>query len=270
MLDFNQIISTTSQYNFHGHTQYCDGHANMEDFVIEAIVEGFAHFGFSPHAPINIESPCNMSREDVPIYLEEIQRLKSVYGDQISLYAGMEIDYVDVFGPNDDYFQSLPLDYRIGSVHFIPSIHDDGIMVDIDGRFSKFKSKMGKYFDDDIEWVVRAYYNQMIKMVQRGGFDIVGHFDKIGLNASMFCHGLDEEPWYDKLVFQLFEAIMDYNYIVEINTKSWLEHNRFFPHLKYFGMLKKYGAPVVFSSDAHYPTLISSGRDEAMRLYHLT
>ena len=34
----------------------------------------------------------------------------------------MEIDYLnDDWGPANDYFQSLPLDYRIGSVHFIPT-----------------------------------------------------------------------------------------------------------------------------------------------------
>jgi histidinol-phosphatase (PHP family) len=62
---------------------------------------------------------------------------------------------------------------------------------------------------------------------------------------------------------------MDYHYIVEINTKSWVPRNRFFPNLKYFGMLKKYNAPVVFNSDSHYPTMIDAGREEAMKLYDM-
>ncbi|MBQ0116117.1 MAG: histidinol-phosphatase, partial [Bacteroidales bacterium] len=60
--------------------------------------------------------------------------------------------------------------------------------------------------------------------------------------------------------------IMDHHYIIEVNTKAWQMHNRFFPNLKYFGMLKKYNAPVVVNSDAHYPTLINNGRPAALQL----
>lgn len=49
----------------------------------------------------------------------------------------MEIDYLnDDWGPANDYFQSLPLDYRIGSVHFIPTRGGD--FVDIDGSPDRF------------------------------------------------------------------------------------------------------------------------------------
>ena len=39
------------------------------------------------------------------------------------------------------------LDYRIGSVHFLPC--GDGY-VDVDGRFDSFKIKMERFFDNDI------------------------------------------------------------------------------------------------------------------------
>ena len=61
MIDFIDIANTTTNYNFHTHTQFCDGHANMEEFVTEAIAMGFQHLGFSPHSYIPIESPCNMA-----------------------------------------------------------------------------------------------------------------------------------------------------------------------------------------------------------------
>lgn len=256
-------------YNFHSHTQFCDGHDLMEEFVKEAVAQGFNHYGFSPHAPVPFESPCNMSKDDVPAYLAEAARLREIYGDRISLYSSMEIDYTDVCGPADEYFSQLPLDYRIGSIHFLPSFVNPGEFVDIDGRFPNFKKRMALHFNNDIEAVVRSYFNQSLKMVEAGGFDIIGHFDKIGFNASLFQPNLDEEPWYDRLVMQLFEAIMDHHYIIEVNTKAWQMNNRFFPNLKYFGMLKKYNAPVVVNSDAHYPTLINNGRPAALQLLDL-
>ena len=103
-------------------------------------------------------------------------------------------------------------------------------------------------------------------MVEAGGFDIIGHFDKIGYNASLFKEGIENEEWYKRLFMQLFEAIMDNHLIIEVNTKAFVEHNRFFPNLHYFDLLKKSGATLLINSDAHYPNLINSGRLEALKL----
>ena len=270
MFDTCRITRETDLYNLHTHTQYCDGHAPMEEFVTEAIELGFTHLGFTPHSPVSVESPVNMTREQVQEYFDEMERLRSAYGDRINLYTSMEIDYVGVGdGPASDYFRQLPLDYRIGSVHFIPALNNPDEMVDIDGKFHGFKERMGKYFDHDIEYVVKTFYSQMRAMVDEGGFEIVGHMDKIGFNASQYRDGIDEEPWYDKLVIDLFENIMDHHLVIEINTKAWLQRNRYYPNLKYFGMLKRFNAPVVVNSDAHYPTLLNSGRLEAIKLLNV-
>ena len=270
MFDFQRIIRETDLYNLHTHTQFCDGHATMEEFVIEAVEQGFTHLGFTPHSPITVDSPCNMTREQVPEYLAEVERLRKAYGDRIHLYTAMEIDYVSVGdGPASEYFQGLPLDYRIGSVHFIPDIANPAEMVDIDGKYPAFKARMSKNFNGDIEYVIRTFFAQMMSMVDEGGFDIVGHMDKIGFNASQYCEDIDEEPWYDKLVIDLFENIMDHHLTIEINTKAWLQRNRFYPNLKYFGMLKRFNAPVVVNSDAHYPTLLNTGRMEAIKLLNV-
>ena len=267
MFDFQKITRETDLYNLHTHTQYCDGNAPMVDFVTEAIAQGFTHLGFTPHSPISVESPCNMSLESVKQYLDEVEQLRTTYGDCINIYTSMEIDYVSVGdGPANDYFQQLPLDYRIGSVHFIPAIDNPEEMVDIDGKFPAFKARMAQHFNNDIEYVVKTFFSQMMAMVEEGGFDMVGHMDKIGFNASQFREGIDEEPWFDKLVIDLFENIMDHNLTIEVNTKAWLQRNRFYPNLKYFGMLKRFNAPVVVNSDAHYPTLLNNGRMEAIKL----
>ncbi|MBQ7691748.1 MAG: histidinol-phosphatase [Muribaculaceae bacterium] len=265
MMNFQTITHATTRYNLHTHTQFCDGHATMEEFVRAAIDQGFTHLGFTPHSPVHIDSPCNMARHRLPDYLAELNRLREVYGNQIAIYAGMELDYIDGTEQADPSLTALPLDYRIGSVHFIPSFVNPQEYIDIDGRYEKFKAKMGFFFHNDIEAVVRSFFVQSMKMLDAGGFDVVGHFDKIGFNASLFSPGIDEQPWYDTLVQRLFEAIMDYHYVVEINTKAWQLHNRFFPNRRYFGLLKKNHTPIIINSDAHYPALLDSGRAEALQ-----
>lgn len=264
MIDFFKIITSGDNYNLHSHTQFCDGKAEMEDFVKEAIKKGFQYYGFSPHSPLLFSSPCNMTFENVEIYLEEVKRLKKKYSSQISLYTSMEIDYIDSeWGPSNSYFQSLPLDYRIGSVHFISSGNK---MIDIDGNPNSFKEKMGIYFDNDIKYVINSFYSQTMKMIEDGGFDIIGHFDKIGHNASTFSPGIEEEHWYENLVNSTIQAIEEKKIIMEVNTKAWRLNNRFFPNQRYFNIIKDYMSHIVINSDTHVPELVNSGRKEALTL----
>lgn len=267
MIDFAQITQSTSKYNFHSHTQFCDGRDVMEAFVLRAIELGYEHYGFSPHSPIPIDSPCNMKAEQVGDYIDEVYRLKTKYGNHIHLYTSMEIDFLDEWGPSHPFFKGLPLEYRIGSVHFIPSLVNPGEYVDIDGRYENFKVKMNQSFNDDIEYVVRTYYDQSLKLIEAGGFDIIAHCDKIGHNSSCHKPGIENEPWYNELVIRNLEAIMDHGYIIEINTKAFHQHGRFFPNTRYFSLLKKWGVQVVFNSDAHFPDLIDAGRNEAIKAY---
>lgn len=260
-MDFASIISQTDRYNFHSHTQFCDGKAPMEQFAARALNEGFLHYGFSPHSPVPIASPCNMDAEQVPLFFDEVSRLKELYANRpITFYAAMEIDYLgDNWGPAHPYFRQLPLDYRIGSVHFIPS--QQGDLIDIDGRFDSFKIKMSQHFHDDIYYVIDTFFTQSQKMIEAGGFDIIGHFDKISHNASHFSPGIENSSFYLERVNSLVETIVSSGIIVEINTKAWIDHKRFFPNPKLWKRLKDAGVTLIVNSDAHQPPLINASRD---------
>jgi HisJ family histidinol phosphate phosphatase len=175
MIDFEKIIKSSQQYNFHTHTQYCDGRDNIESFVKSAISQDFHWLGFSPHSPVLCESGCNMKKELVSQYTNEVETMKSKYGCQINIFTGMEIDFFDNWGPSNEYFKCLPLDYRIGSIHFIPSFNEENEYVDVDGCSVDFKKKMSLYFD-----------RVCIKSVV--WFGLYGHFNNI--NIQIHEHGL--------------------------------------------------------------------------------
>lgn len=257
-------IGDNIKYNFHSHTQFCDGRAAMADFVEEAVAQGFTHYGFSPHSPVPIVSPCNMSQDDVPAYLAECTRLKLLWRDKINLYSAMEIDYLGAhWGPSHDYFRNLPLDYRIGSVHFIPS---DSGYVDVDGSPQDFVIKMDKYFHRDLRYVVNTFYKQTIAMLNAGGFDIIGHFDKIGFNASNYQQGVEQEKWYRDLVLDVIDLIAEKNVVAEINTKAWDTYQRLFPGKQWLDYVKHRQIKLIVNSDAHFPHLINAGREEGLKI----
>lgn len=262
-MDILAAIGDNDLYTFHTHTQYCDGRATMEDFVVEAAKLGFRALGFSPHSPVPIESPCNMSFDSVDEYLMQVKALAEKY-PAVKLYAGMEIDYLGAeWGPSNEYFCSLPLDFRIGSVHFIPS--QDGRLVDIDGHFDRFKEKMSADFGGDIRYVVDTFFRQSIDMVEAGGFDIIGHFDKIKHNAGLYYPELEQQPWYTDHVEELMAAIERAKLIVEINTKAWREHQQMFPSQKLWSRLLADGVPIIVNSDAHYPERLNDSRQQALK-----
>lgn len=272
-MDFLKELNGSTKYTFHSHTEFCDGRATMEAFAREVVARGFTHYGFSPHCPIPLVSPCNMRRENVERYLSEVERIRCEYGDKCHFYASMEVDYLgEQFGPTDSYIKELALDYLIGSVHFVQNRR--GEWVDVDGRFESFKRKMHDYFDDDIRYVCETFYAQSIAMVEAGGFDIIGHLDKIGQNASYFQPGIEEESWYQALVNSLIDRVIEYNLTnaerpitVEINTKAYADHGgRLFPHPRHWQRLKQAGVSLIVNSDAHVPALIDASRADAFAM----
>ena len=265
-MDFNSIVTSTSLYNFHSHTQFCDGRADMETMACAAVAAGMRHYGFSPHSPIIIPSPCNMSMDAVGEYLAETERIKAMPElASCRFYAAMEVDYLGPeWGPASDYFRALPLDYTIGSVHFIPN--QDGEFFDIDGHFDRFRKTMADHFRGDIDYVVDTFYRQSVDMIMTGGFDILGHFDKVGQNAAYFAPGIEEGSHYKECVNRLIDGIIGQRLVVELNTKARKEHRRFFPGERYLQRLIDAGLTIVVNSDAHHPDRISASRDEALSL----
>lgn len=256
-----------NQTNYHSHSLYCDGRAGMEDFVRFAVNRKFSSYGFSSHAPLPFSTPCNMEWDRMDDYLSEFQRLKKKYEGIIELYIGLEIDYIDAeTNAASECYQRLPLDYRIGSLHMLPD--EQGKIVDTDLPADRFRRMVNERFSGDIENVVRLYYKQLMQMIETGGFDIVGHADKIHYNAACYRPGLTDESWYNTLVYQCFEEIACRGYQMEINTKAYHDLGVFYPDKRYFPLIKELGIKVQVNSDAHYPERIDSGRHEALTLLH--
>lgn len=253
----------TNMTNYHSHCTFCDGPASMEDFVKEAIRQGFTSYGISSHAPLPFPTRWTMEREDVPDYLHEICRLKQQYAGEIEIYAGMEIDYLDAgSNPGIEYFRQLPLDYRIGSVHLLESLEDG--LIDIDTPVGRFKTILPLYFGNNLEKMVRKYFAKLMAMVETGGFDILGHADKMSYNASCCDPSLLESDWYNRLIQDYFSLVASKGIMMEINTKAYDSTGVFFPNVKYFPLLRDLHIPVLVNSDAHFPARINSGRAEAL------
>ena len=251
--------------NYHSHCSFCDGRAPLEEFVEEAIRQGFYSYGVSSHAPLPFPTRWTMEWEQMEAYLDEFKNLRSKYADEIELYVGLEIDYLnEESNPSVASFTELPLDYRIGSVHLLYDAA--GEVVDIDCSPAVFKERVDRHFNGDVLRVVRMYFDRLFRMVELGGFDVLGHADKMHYNASCYHPGLLDEPWYEALMKDYFSLVASRGYLVEINTKAYDSLGTFYPNSRYWELMKEYQIKVLVNSDAHYPERINAGRMEALRL----
>ncbi|WP_448789923.1 histidinol-phosphatase [Bacteroides graminisolvens] len=251
--------------NYHSHCSFCDGRAPFEEFVKEAISQGFYSYGVSSHAPLPFPTQWTMEWGQMEAYLDEFKNLRSKYADEIELYVGLEIDYLnEESNPSVARFTELPLDYRIGSVHLLYDAA--GEVVDIDCSPAVFKERVDRHFNGDVLRVIRMYFDRLFRMVELGGFDILGHADKMHYNASCYHPGLLDEPWYEALMKDYFSLVASRGYLVEINTKAYDSLGTFYPNSRYWELMKEYQIKVLVNSDAHYPERINAGRMEALRL----
>lgn len=256
------IVSSTENYNLHSHTQFCDGRDSMEEIALAARNAGMEYWAFTPHSPVPVESSCNMRMSRMDEYLAECSRLKSLHSDVMHVLASQEIDYLgDFWGPHVDYFQKLPIDFRLGSVHFVPN--QDGVLIDCDGRFERFSGYLKDGFGNDLRYVVEKYFEQVLNMLERGGLDLLGHFDKIAGNASISDPDIENQGWYESLVDDVINHAVSAGVVIEINTKAFADKSRFYPAEKWWGKLFDAGAVLAVDSDAHYAGKVVSGRMEA-------
>lgn len=249
--------------NYHSHCSFCDGKAPAEEFVKSAIAASFTSYGVSSHAPLPFTTRWTLKSEAVGDYLDEIKRLKEKYKDVIDLYVGLEIDYLSAaHNPSIAYFQALPLDYRIGSVHYVTN--EAGEMMDMDICIDDFKANLSQLFGGDLKQLVSSYFNASMRMVEAGGFDFVGHLDKISYNASLCMTDVVEQEWYKTLLLEYLSLISEKGIMAEVNTKAYTRKGYLFPNIQHLKTLKRFNIPVLVNSDAHLPELVNDCRMQVL------
>lgn len=245
--------------NYHSHNTFCDGRETMEEFVKYAIAKGVRKYGFSSHAPLPFHTHWTMNTDDFADYEAEFYRLKEKYKNKIELFLGLEIDYIhECSHAKTDFFKNIKLDYAIGSIHYLDKLAS-GQYWSIDGPFDDFQEGLEELFDGDIRKATQRFYEISNFMIEKGGFDMVGHFDKITLHGSHFADFDIKTSWYRNLIGESLQLIKNKGFVLEINTKSLTEKHITFPDKHYFNLIHELQIPITVNSDCHYPSRVIDG-----------
>jgi len=231
----------------------------MEDFVRFAILRGIKKYGFSSHAPLPFLTKWTMLEDDFTDYEKEFNRLKEKYKNKIELYLGLEVDYIHGCSDiNNDFFRDKKLDYTIGSVHYLDKLSENEYWT-IDGGFREFDQGLNLLFGGDIRLAAKRFFEVTALMIEKGGFDIVGHLDKITYHGLKYKEFDIKDQWFTNLVTDCLQLIKVKGLILEINTKALTEHGITYPNQAFYPIINELEIPVMVNSDCHYPTNVTDG-----------
>ncbi len=244
------------QFNYHVHTYFSDGSDEPEAYIIKALEIGLKSIGFSDHAPIKgYPTNWNMDLNNLDAYYNDLNYLKEKYKNQIEVLVGLEIDYVpNLVSPNSNYLKIENLDFVIGSVHFLGKLND-GTYWDFEGNIKNIEKGLKEVFDNDIEKMIRKYYQSIREMVNLSKPTIIGHLDRIKVINNLKIFFTEKESWYKEEIENTLNIISSTDCILELNSKGMYRKKDEEPYPSNWIIEQAFDKkiPIHFSADAHHP-----------------
>ncbi|WP_430971657.1 histidinol-phosphatase [Sunxiuqinia rutila] len=233
--------------DYHMHTVLSDGKNTYEEMIERAIAIGLDEIGFSDHVGLKAVDWA-VSPVDIPVMTEQILELREKYRSQIKVRYGIEMDYFPGREAEiQEIISQLPLDYVIGSVHFIG-----------DWNFDTDKSLYGKWSNDELYHI---YYDLIQQAAKSGLFDTIGHLDII----KKFQ--IYPESDQSELIEDTLSVIKEHDLVVELNTGG-LDRPcaEFTPSPEIVTRCYHHHIPMTLSSDAHGADQIARHYESALNL----
>lgn len=234
--------------DYHIHTSLC-GHAEgtVVDYVEAAVERGLTEICFAEHIPLpgDFDAAHRMKIENLDDYFNDIERCRGKYRD-ITILTGIEADYIEAY---EDYLESFlrkyPFDLVIMSIHFVSSWGGGDWVFEF------------RYTPENLVDKYREYFAVMLKGIQTGLFDIVGHFDIV------------KRPGFPVLktnrddVERVLGAVKAAGMSLELNTSGLRKPiDQTYPVIPIVKRAVEAGIPIVLSSDAHQPWQVGYQFDE--------
>jgi len=246
-------MTTPFTSDYHIHTKWC-GHASGEtrDYVEAAVARGLTEIGFADHLPVPcpVAEKLYMNREELANYVAEVTLLQAEYAGRIRILLAGECD----FAPGkqreiEAAIAAFPLDYVIGSTHFI------------NGWAFDHPAYRAAWDGLDPNDAFRRYYKLIEQAAHSGYYDVIGHLDlpkKFGYRPS------------DSIIeaeIAAADAIAKAGLAVEINTSGFdVPAAEQYPSERILRLLFERNVPICFGSDSHRPEHIARHFDRARSL----
>jgi histidinol-phosphatase (PHP family) len=237
----------------HIHSPYCGhAHGKIIDYVEVAIQKGMKEICFTDHLGRYYLTESQkkrywdwgMNEHNLERYSMELEDVKDIFREQITIHTGLEIDYIegaeDLFIP---IIERYNFDFLLGSIHCLP-------------RFGW--KHLANYSAQDIWPLFEEYFKASRAIVSSDIFNSLAHID--------FIWRYTKWPLKKTLkVFNYIEEIVEiaaaHDMAIEINSNGYLWSQIYTvqggdPFDILLEKIKKYNTPITIGSDAHKPEFI--------------
>ena len=283
-------------FSYHVHTEFCDGRSTAEEMVKAAIAAGFDSLGFSSHGHLandegvdndlaaradgiilytdetrskirlygfSLKSPTElygMKKENIEAYRTEVLRLAEAYKDKINIFLGIE---QDSFAKKEDI--PCGAKYVLGSVHYVEK---DGAYIAVDYSAEVLRRGVEGLFGGDFLAYAEAYYEEVSRVYDKTGCDIVGHIDLLTkFNEQEYLIDINH-PRYRNASLAAAESLARKGLIFEINTGAISRGLRTtpYPTEEILHVICEAGGKITYSSDCHMADFIDCAFEESVAL----
>lgn len=239
--------------NMHTHTLFSDGKNTVEDTVRAAIEKNMVSIGISDHGYTYFDTSYCIQKDDVAKYINEVNRVKAAYADQIEVYLGVELDGLAFLDDRELY------DYVIGDCHYIPT-KSGYEAVDLDKN--TFLRVLREDYGNDEAAFARAYYELYVDCVTKVKPDFLGHIDLITKYSVLDT----EKKAYRDIAKEALRASLDVCPIIEMNSGAISRGYRNIPYPENFLLdeIRELGGKITLSSDSHSSDSLTCFFDESL------
>lgn len=238
--------------NYHTHAQRCrHAFGTEEDYVKSAIQKGLSELGFSDHGPFPDDSfGMRMPYAELSEYLEEVDRLKLKYADEIILWKGLEIEYFPEFcGYYEKLLTQLNVEYLLMGEHF----------------FKSGQEKVLNIYEISSTELYPDYAKAIVEGIHTGYFKAVVHPDLFMVGGTLWDDNCS------RAADIILNAAAAYGIPLEYNANGFRRGiwdfpagSRYpYPYEKFWQMAASAGVKVIVGSDCHEPHQVW---DEAVEL----
>jgi len=235
--------------DYHVHTVWSDGAGTVEECVLAAVAAGLPEIGIADHV-----SPTPGPDEDwwvqpgrMDAYCEDVLAAAARH-PEIAVLLGLEAEYEPGHEAElDRLLDAWPFQLVVLGVHVVEGFAFDDPSLRADPRW------------DDPDALLAAYYRGMRAAAEYGRFDILAHFDYIGLWGHR--PGTAVLPEIDAAL----DALAACGAAIELNSDRVSDPaGVMYPSAEILRDARARGIPLTIDSDAHEAAHVGRLWDEAI------
>lgn len=241
---------TLIPHDYHMHSEFSiDSDVPVAIRCERAIELGLTEICVTDHADFVPKSRSNgYYRPDA--YFAEVERCRAMYGDRVTLRAGVEIGEWHIYTERATALaESYPYDFILGSLH---RVGEETVMVP---DYFHPRSELEAY---------EAYYTELLVMVRHGEFDVIAHLD-VPKRYGFTVHNRYVSLEYEGMIREVLRAAIERGIGLEINTGTARRTvGEPSPDLEVLHWYRDLGGEIVtVGSDAHRTEDMAYGFDTA-------